>query len=123
MKNQLAILFLASCLLPSANAEGWSFTYAPAAAKYIKFGGDLGDPVAPTQKDTKIAFEVDGAAAKDIFEAIGPDKKDICGATPNTRFRSRDGGRVACVKNARGEYSCYFGFDLQSGKSIGGSIC
>ena len=39
------------------------------------------------------------------------------------RFRSRDGDKLACQRSASGEFRCQFGFDLITGKSIGGSIC
>ena len=75
------------------------------------------------KKNVKIAFEVTGKAAKEMFDAMGPDKKDACSSEDQTRFRSRDGDKISCLLSNKGEYSCSFGFDLRSGKSIGGSIC
>jgi len=49
--------------------------YRQTTASYWIYGGGLGDPIAPTSKDKKIAFSIEGDAAKQIFEAIGPDKK------------------------------------------------
>jgi len=62
-----------------------------------------------------------GAAAREIFEAIGPDVPDVCLEKPN-RVRKRDSDNFICMR-LDGEYSCKFGFDLVTGKSIGGSIC
>lgn len=79
--------------------------------------------MSPSRDDKKIAFEITGQGAREIFEAIGPDQKDTCSSESGVRFRSRDDERISCTRNKKGEYSCYFGFDLKSGKSIGGSIC
>ncbi|HEU4850514.1 MAG TPA: hypothetical protein VFT37_00005, partial [Telluria sp.] len=68
-----------------------------------------------------IAFVIKGAAAKEIFEAIGPDVHDECLEKPD-RARRRDNDNLRCTW-IEGEYSCRFGFDLVTGKSIGGSIC
>ena len=59
-------------------AEGWEFFYRPADAKYAVYGNSLGDPVTPSGSDNKIAFELRGQVAREMFEAIGPDKKDSC---------------------------------------------
>lgn len=104
-------------------AADWAFSYRPAAVKYAVYGGGLGDPVKPGGSDAKVAFEVTGRAAQELFANMGPDRTDRCGAEPGVRFRSRDGDRLACQRSAAGEYSCTFGFDLVTGKSIGGSIC
>jgi hypothetical protein len=58
-----------------------------------------------------------------MFNAMGPDKADTCGGEPGARFRSRDEDRIVCSRSREGRYTCQFGFDLRSGKSIGGSIC
>ncbi|MEH6433743.1 hypothetical protein [Massilia sp. DD77] len=90
---------------------------------YRVYGGGLGDPSVPTPQDKKVMFSISGAAAKEIFNAIGPDKKDICTEGSSTRVRSKDDGNLSCLRSAKGEYSCNFGFDLVSGKSIGGIVC
>lgn len=97
--------------------------YKKASAVYRIYGGSLGDPIAPKPGDKKIAFSIQGAAAKELFDAIGPDKHDECTAESGDRVRHRDDENLSCIRTKDGEYSCSFGFDLQSGKSIGGSIC
>lgn len=119
--RRLGLLLLAA-VVPAVAAE-WVLSYRTAAVKYALYGGGLGDPVKPEGGDAKVAFEVTGRAAQDLFVAMGPDRTDRCGAEPGVRFRSRDNDRIACQRSAAGEYRCYFGFDLVTGKSIGGSIC
>lgn len=68
-------------------------------------------------------FRVSGKTAKDMFDAIGVDKKDACSTEPGERIRKLDGEKIFCSRSAKGEYSCSFGFDLRTGKSIGGIVC
>lgn len=68
-------------------------------------------------------FRVSGRSAKDLFDAIGPDKKDACSTEPGERIRKLAGEKLFCSRSAKGEYSCSFGFDLRTGKSIGGIVC
>jgi hypothetical protein len=90
---------------------------------YRIYGGGLGDPVAPTAKDRKVMFSITGEAARELFDALGPDKKDVCTAGSGTRVRARDNDNLFCMRTAEGDYSCNFGFDLRNGKSIGGIVC
>ena len=110
-------------VLPATLAADDFGSYKQAIASYWIYGGGLGDPITPTSKDKKIAFSIEGDAAKQIFEAIGPDKKDACSEGGDTRFRSRDNENLICTRSKENTYTCSFGFDLDSGKSIGGSIC
>jgi len=89
--------------------------------EYLIFGGELGDTVPPTRKDRKVAFTFRGPLAEDLFDHIGPDNKDTCGAAPDHRIRDR--GNLSCVWDKRDGYTCYFGLDVPTGKSTNGSIC
>lgn len=110
-------------VLPAALAADDLGPYKQATTSYRIYGGGLGDPTIPTPSDKKIAFSIEGSAAKQIFEAIGPDKKDVCSEGSDIRFRSRDNENLICLRSKENTYTCSFGFDLVSGKSIGGSIC
>jgi hypothetical protein len=113
-------LLAAACVLA---ATDWNWSYRPARTQYETYAGSLGEPAAPVANDTKIAFEVSGEAAQRMFNAMAPDKTDICTASAGTRFRSRDDDKIVCTRSSQGQYSCQFGFDLKTGKSIGGSVC
>ncbi|MES2821210.1 MAG: hypothetical protein V4812_19715 [Pseudomonadota bacterium] len=121
--NKVVVLGLAGCLSLGVVAGQWAFAYRAAQVDYVVYGAGLGDPMAPTAGDAKIAFSVTGSAAQAMFEAMGPDKPDECASADGTRFRARDKDRLSCQRSREGEYGCQFGFDLGSGKSIGGSIC
>jgi hypothetical protein len=64
---------------------------------------------------------VKGQVAKKMFDAMGPDLKNVCGAEDGTRVREKDA--VSCRPGKGGGHICDFGFDLTTGKSIGGSVC
>lgn len=124
MPRFIALSILSVVLISSAVAgTEWAFAYRPVTANYAIYGGDLGDPVTPRKENSKVAFEITDKAAKDVFDLIGPDKTDQCASESGTRFRSKDDGKLVCTRSAKGRYSCYFGFDLKTGGSIGGSIC
>ena len=101
--------------------QPWEWITRPAEVQYVIYGGGLGDTYAPAPKDVHVAFYVRGRAAKEMFDVMGPDKKSECGIERGGRVREKE--NVACRYRPSDGYECDFGFDLTSGKSIGGSIC
>ena len=114
------VFLLASPVIASDSYPG---PYLQATASYRIYGGGLGDPIAPKPNDKKVAFSIEGNAAKQIFEAIGPDKRDQCTESSGMRVRHKDNEHLTCTRSKENDYVCSFGFDLITGKSIGGSIC
>lgn len=114
----IAVFLLVSGSL--AATSSWSGTPKPVKGTYHVYGGGLGDMVPPTKKDRKVSISFTGAFAKDLFDHIGPDMKDACGATPTHSERQR--GDLDCVRDGK-EYFCYLGLNVLTGKSMGGSIC
>lgn len=112
-------LFLAPSSAGTPNATG----HTKFVGVYRLYGGGLGDPVAPTRRDTKIVFSVTGDAAREMFGAMGPDVRDECTAGSGLRMRKKDSENIVCIQSKQGMFSCNFGFDLNSGKSIGGIVC
>ena len=119
----IACLAILSGVIANAAAIDWEFLYRPAAVQYVIYGADLGDTTAPSKDDAKIAFVINDDAAKHIFDTMGPDKPNQCSSTPGVKVRYKDAGKLTCTRSPNAQYACYFGFDLKSGKSIGGSIC
>jgi len=68
-------------------------------------------------------LEVPSKVSKEIFDSIGPDLHgpQVCVADPKDRYRKK--GNIQCIRSHDGSYSCTFGFDMITGKSIRGSIC
>lgn len=122
MQRIVSGIALLICCVGFANgSKGWEFGYKPFSGQYVIYGGGLGDPYAPTAANSHIAFSVKGPVAKQMFDAMGPDLKGVCGADAVGRLREKDA--VSCSFSTGEGYSCDFGFDLKSGKSIGGSVC
>ena len=110
-------------VLPVIAADTEPGPYLQTSASYRLYGGELGDSTEPSPNDKKVAFSVKGTAARQIFDAIGPDQRDACTEGSRMRVRHKDHEHLTCTLSKENDYVCSFGFDLVSGKSIGGSIC
>lgn len=88
---------------------------------YLMYSSGLGDPQPAKAGGGKVAFVIDGDAARKMFDSMAPDVRDSCTEGSGTRVRTK--GNLSCQREKRGEYSCSFGFDLRTGKSIAGSVC
>lgn len=123
MLKKTAVLSAIFSFAPIASADGQPGSYRKAEVSYLIYGGSLGDMSAATGSDKKIAFSVEGRAARELFDAIGPDRPDVCLEGTGTRVRHRNDENLKCTRSKEGEYHCSFGFDLRTGKSLPGSIC
>jgi hypothetical protein len=124
MKVTYTLLVAASLFCGAASASEQPTDPAPTKpmkAEFSIYSGDMGDERAPTSTDRKLAVEVTGLAAKEIFDSIYPDAKVTCSDEKGQRLRRKD--RLWCSFSPSDGYRCYFGFDLRTGKSIGGASC
>ena len=115
----LLLLVLATAMAQSA--PQWQLSYQPLIGRYAIYGGSLSDPQPPTRNDKRIAFWIEGKAAKRLFDAMGPDLRNACGV--EGRYRMRQRAEVSCSYHPDEGHHCDFGFDLLTGRSIGGSVC
>lgn len=104
-----------------ASESAWTWEFKPLKATYSIYSGDLGERVAPTKAERKLAIAIEGQAAKDIFDSIYPDAKVTCSDEPGERLRSK--GKVACIYQPRTGYRCSLGVNLRTGESISGASC
>lgn len=93
----------------------------PLKGNYQVYGGTLSEILPPTKNDRKVSFMFTGPLARELFDQIGPDIKDACGAGPDHRTRYR--GDLSCIWTKEDGHVCYFGLDVPTGKSTNGSIC
>jgi len=123
MKKYLVVLGATALLSLSYAAEQTNrpAPYRAVKGEYTIYSGDLDDQQAPTRDDRKLSFIIEGPAAKEIFNAMPPDDKQTCSGEKGARSRSKE--NVWCTFNPGDGYTCYFGFDLRTGKSIAGGIC
>lgn len=123
MKRTVLIVGVTSLMASTyaSDKSDWPAPYKPFKGDYTIYSGELGNQQAPTRDDRKLSFIVEGKPAKDIFNSMAPDDKQTC--TGEKGARSRTKGNVWCTYHPRDGYTCYFGFDLRTGQSIGGGIC
>jgi hypothetical protein len=123
--RKIAIATLATCGLVSlAFAADTLGAWQPLQeGRYKIFSGEsVAYGEAPTNKDRKLSMVVKGQAAKEIFDSIGPDARDMCSTEKGDRERNRGG--VQCMytakdANAPGKgYRCWIGVDLISGQGV-----
>lgn len=120
--SSLGFLVSAAAICGAAHAQQDSSPeFKPLRGRYMTYSLGLGDPALAKRSDSKIAFAVSGDAARKMFDAMGPDVNDICTAGSGVRVRTKE--NVSCQREKDGSYQCSFGFDLRTGKSIGGSVC
>lgn len=126
MKKCVALLIATSSFLlaHAGTDKPWDGTYTSYKGRYLSYSNELDEKQPPTRSDRKMAFMVEGQMAKEMYDAIGPDLKDACGAS--SRLRIREKGDVECTHdrdNPSSPYTCRFGLNLATGKSIAGSTC
>lgn len=92
----------------------------PLKGDYYVYGGTISEKLPPTAKDRKVSIMFSGQLAKDLFNQIGPDAKHACSAAAG--YHERRKGDLVCILD-EGEYNCYFGLDVTTGKSTYGVIC
>ena len=122
--RKFLVLVCATAFLSLAFAgeqSNWPAPYRPFKGEYSVYAGSLGDQQAPTANDRKVSFIINGKPAQDLFDSMAPDDKVTCSGEQGARSRTK--GHVWCTFARSDGYTCYFGFDLRSGKSIGGGIC
>lgn len=90
-------------------------------AIYKIHSGIVADRTAPTAKDRKLTVHIDGKAAKDLFDSIGPDVPLTCGSEKGARERRRKGIYCAYdpqeVNAKSGPYLCWIGMNLVTGEA------
>lgn len=105
----------------AAERLGWDFSYKRFSGQYVIYSGELGETAPPTRADRKLSMMISGRLAREMFESMGPDIKDTCGAESGGRIRRKQ--NVSCSYYPADEFTCYLGVNLRSGDSIPGSTC
>jgi len=119
-------LFIVAALALPIGSRAQEKPVFPAPAKSLKaeytiYSGGLGDEQAPTKNERKLAIEISGQGAKEIFDSLYPDAKVTCSGEPGERLRRK--GHVWCSFTPANGYRCFIGFDLRTGESIAGGSC
>jgi hypothetical protein len=88
-------------------------------AMYKIHSGSVADRTPPTAQDRTLTVLVDGKAAKEVFDSIGPDGQPVCSGVNGDRDRRRKGiycnYSAADAKSKDGPYRCWVGVNLITG--------
>lgn len=110
---------LAACVTAADLSGDPSGLWKPFPAIFKIHSGIVSDRTAPTAKDRMLTVHIDGKAAQELFNSIGPDVPLVCGSEKGERERRRKG--IFCSYNPQeagaksGPYLCWIGMDLVTG--------
>lgn len=125
--KRIVLLLLLGLLLSSSQAKApkeWNGEYVTATASYLLYSGSLGEKEAPQSGHKKISLLIEGRLARELFDSLGPDQKQACGASTGVRIRER--GDITCSfdrAQKTAPFTCFVGLNLNTGKSIAGAAC
>lgn len=88
---------------------------------YATYAGELGEETPPTQRDRKMALEITGRAAREMFDSMYPDYQPSCSGEKEDRDRRK--GNLYCTYNPSHGYRCFLALDLRTGKVLVGASC
>lgn len=83
--------------------------------------GSVADRAQPTATDRMLTVLIDGKAAKEVFDLIGPDVQPVCSGVDRDRDRRRKG--IYCTYSAEDAktkdcpYRCWIGINLVTGST------
>lgn len=110
---------------PSSDPYG---LWKPLQGAIYKFhSGIVADRTPPTATDRKLTVLIDGKAAREVFDSIGPDVAGTCSGEQGDRVRDKKG--VHCSYSARLDdpkdthYRCWIGVNLRTGDTVGTVSC
>ena len=116
MKSLFAVIAVVLC------ASALGADYQPLQGTYKIGGKTLYDPPASEAQDTHFYIDLEGNAARDLYNAMKAKAQDgVCGEPGDLTKRS---GGVQCtmVKGGK-EYHCAFGMELQTQRVVSGVVC
>lgn len=114
MKIALAVLAAITVSTQAGETTEGEAVPKPLHGSYAIYAGELGEKQAPTRQDRKLAIEITGLAARNVFDSLYPDAKVSCSGTK---------GEVWCIYLPSDSYRCFLGFNLRTGASIAGASC
>src|SRR6516165_4202742 len=103
-------------------APAFAAEYQPLQGTYKVGGKTLIDPPQSEAQDTHFYVDLEGIAARDLYDALKAKPQDgVCGEPGDMTKRS---GGVQCTKVKGGkEYHCAFGVELQTQHVVSGVAC
>jgi len=114
-------LILAAAALVIATCAS-AADYQPLQGTYLIGGTTLIDPPESEARDTHFYVDLEGDAARDLYNAIkAKAQQGVCGEAGDLTKRL---GNVQCTKVKSGkEYHCAFGVELRTQHVVPGVVC
>ena len=96
--------------------------YEALKGSYKVGGATLIDPPESEPQDTHFYLDLEGSAARDLYNAMkAKAKAGVCGE-PGDLTKRQGGVQCTMVKGGK-EYHCAFGVELGTQKVVGGVVC
>jgi hypothetical protein len=101
--------------------------WKPFPAIFKIHSGAVADRTPATPTDRKLIINVDGKAAQELFDSIGPDVPEQCSSAKGDRERTKKG--VTCTytvqlsNSKNSHYRCWIGIDLITGEGEDNVSC
>lgn len=124
MKKIFGLITVASMVLSAMEATGKGAAAGenkPPNGSYSIYSGQLGEKTAATASDRKIAIEITGKPAKEMFDSMYRDFQPTCSGEKGDRDRRK--GNLCCSFSPGVGHRCFLGVDLRTGKTIAGARC
>jgi hypothetical protein len=116
MRTALAIAALVFC------APTFAVDYQPLKGTYKVGGATLIDPPESEAQDTHFYLDLEGSAARDLYQAMKAKATDgVCGE-PGDLTKRQGGVQCTRVKGGK-EYHCALGVELGTQKVVPGVVC
>lgn len=120
MKKCTGLIFVVSAVLFSMLAYAGGGDWQALRARYLIHSETATYPEAPTKTDRVLTVVIDGQAAKELFDLVGPDFHPTCSSEKGDRGRRKKG--VECSYTAKlsdpkeSHYRCWIGLNLRTGE-------
>ncbi|HEX8603749.1 MAG TPA: hypothetical protein VF774_13975 [Pseudoduganella sp.] len=131
MRYKTWLVYVVAAVLPVAHAADLSGDpsglWKTLPGIYKIHSGTVADRTPPAGSDRKLTIHVDGKAAREIFDSIGPDEQQTCNGAQGDRDRRRKG--IYCTydptdaKAKGGPYNCWIGVNLVTGEAENNVSC
>jgi hypothetical protein len=121
-RSILVAVFAAAAGVSSVSADAIDHVALPLKGSYLIYSGTLDDTQLPKANDAKVAIEINGPLAADMYRYLGPSAqvKDACVSEEVMRSK----GDLICLRNTKTAVTiCHVGLNIRTGKSINGVIC
>jgi hypothetical protein len=125
MRKLIFLVFFVVCQLASAGGNEkkphelnrWN----PLQAEYKIHSGNTAYSELPTKTDSALTVAFNGEAAKQLFDQIGPDVKNSCGASDKGDRRRKKKGALCLYETqldspTDSHYRCWIGINLRTGE-------